>query len=137
MDTIQATPGEVKQVQAIRGLPFCKGCGLHIGTGAAFEVCGACRRWRRSEIALNLAELMKFARLVRKHWGNGNPRTLLIGAGNYRPTLYTTLHPRMMDGWTLAERQEQVTACAERAELADLYDRIQYLRGDGRRACRS
>lgn len=111
--------------------PHCVSCGLHIGWHAAGSLCGACRKpW-----PLSWAELRSFARLVRKHWGDGKPRTLLTGAGGYRPALYLTEHPLNADLSTMDAVQARI-ACEERAFLAEFYDRMQAVRGDARRACR-
>ena len=119
------------------GGPFCCVCGLHIGNGAVIKVCGACSRRRNGQKArLSRPELARFARLARKHW-TGTARELLTAPGGYRPTLYTLPHTaasRPM--WSDAELRQFRVNCAEREQLANLYDRAQASRGDDRRACR-
>ena len=84
----------------------------------------------------------EFAGLVKKHWGDGSLRSLLIGRGGYRPTLISAVCPRLRQRrFNLGESLEDLAAfaadCAERARLADLYDAIQARRGDPRRAART
>lgn len=123
------------KVRLTSSAPFCGRCRLHIGS-AGFQ-CGACA----NPAPLSFRDLMRFGRLVRRHWA-GTPRELWRASvlHDYRPTLITRLDPRherrlnltydLNDG--ISERQ----ACAERSELADLYDRIQHSRGSELRACR-
>lgn len=120
-----------EQQRLMSRFPHCRKCGLHIGTGGP-DLCGACAVAHRP---LTRSEVRRFARLVPKHW-TGNARALLACVG-YRPTLVTSVLPHQSAGWSLEERRFQTAACAERAELANLYDRIQAARSDQRRACRS
>ncbi len=88
-----------------------------------------------------LSALREMSQLCKKHWGDGSLRHLLLGAGNYRPTLVTeveprTTHRRLAQGWTTAEVHDFATDCAERRRLADLYDMVQAARFDNRRAAR-
>ena len=121
----------------VSGGPFCILCGLHIGSAAVVKVCGACARRRRGQRAsLSMAELTRFARLARKHW-TGSARELLTAPGGYRPTLYTLPHTALSrPRWSDAELRQFKADCREREQLANLYDRAQASRGDGRRACR-
>ena len=104
--------------------PHCRICQRHIGWGA--DICGACS----TPTPLSMRELMRLARLVRLHWGDGRVRTLLRGDGGYRPTLITVPIIRRFVELDRSLYQE-------RAELADLYDRAQASRGDERRAVRT
>lgn len=112
--------------------PVCIGCGNHIGIRSdGAQSCGACRL----PVHLNQRELRQFARLVRKHWGSGRARDL-IGSMDYRPALIVKAHARLSLDWSPAELAAYLAECAERSELADLYDRLMASRGDSRRACR-
>lgn len=89
-----------------------------------------------------LSTWREFASLVRKHWGDGSLRSLLIGQGNYRPNLITGSSPRLRqrryeEGWSREDLAAFDADCAQRARLADLYDLIQECRGDDRRAART
>ena len=65
-----------------------------------------------------------------------SPRAGLSPAG-YRPVLYTTPHPvRPRRKYSPAELQRRQLILTGAGELADLYDRAQAQRGDGRRAVR-
>lgn len=113
----------------------CKTCAAMVFTRV---VCGACRRVQASErVALNLSELRELFKLTRKHWGSGKPRELLYAPGGYRPCLIVKPTDRDRAGRTPDEQKALITECAERARLADLYDRAQATRGDKRRAARA
>ncbi len=91
---------------------------------------------------IKMSEIREMARLTRKHWGSGSIRDLLVGPGNYRPTLITQVsrsesERRLAAGWTQDELRAFRSDCDERARLADLYDRVQAARDDSRRAARS
>lgn len=118
--------------------PFCQHCNLHVGT-AAQRLCGVCKPGRkRKPPKVSFAELMRFGRLVRRHWGDGKARSLLFPTPNgtpvgYRPALRVRFDLRVTRDWTPSEKASERAACAE---LADLYDRLQHARGDSRRAVR-
>jgi hypothetical protein len=81
-------------------------------------------------------ELREFLRLIRKHWGSGKARDLIYAPNHYRPCLVVKPTDRDRAGRTPDEQKALVAECAERALLADLYDRAQATRGDSRRAAR-
>ena len=85
---------------------------------------------------MSLGEIRELAKLTRKHWGDGSVRSLLTGAGNYRPTLIVKALKRELIVRTAEEQRSFLAECAERGRLADLYDRAQAQRGDTRRAAR-
>jgi hypothetical protein len=129
---------ELKEARAaVHRLPKCSGCGSHIGTGAS--ICGACKNPQ----PLTWLELMKLGRLVRRHWGSGVLRELVMHS-TYRPTLSVTAHFSVVlceDRRLSREAHLKIFELAndalnERAELADLYDRSQAQRGLRRRAVR-
>lgn len=86
---------------------------------------------------LKLAEVREMSKLCKKHWGDGKIRSLLRGEGGYRPTLIVSVSERQRRVYSLDELKDFRKQCAERARLADLYDRAQQARGDSRRAARS
>lgn len=83
-----------------------------------------------------LKQIREMSKLCKKHWGNGSIRSLLIGRGNYRPTLMVRLEDRFKARMTLEDLKAAKADCAERKRLADLYDKAQQLRNDPRRAAR-
>lgn len=119
------------KVRLTSSAPFCGRCRRHIGS-AGFQ-CGACA----NPVPLSFSDLMRFGRLVQRHWA-GTPRELMRAAKihNYRPTLITRVHPGYEALCDAEDILIERTACAERSELADLYDRIQHSRGSELRACR-
>lgn len=134
--TGQTTGQSKKRVMAVRVrltnvAPFCVRCARHIGSAGG--ECGACA----NPAPLRFRDLMRFGRLVQRHWA-GTPRELWRASvlHDYRPSLITRLHPgfeaRHSADDILAERAD----CAERSELANLFDRIQHSRGGQLRACR-
>ena len=117
--------------------PFCDRCGAHVGTEAT--LCGACKRVLAGQaVWLTRRELRTFALLVRKHWGSGKASDLMHRClPSYRPALVVSdPAPLLRLSWTAQELADRRVVCAERADLADLYDRAQAARGDGRRAVR-
>lgn len=127
---------------ALCALPFCSGCGLHIGTGAVPGMCGVCMRGlAKAPVELTRPELMRAARLVRKHWGDGRLRSLLNARNatpeGYRPNFVVRASEHWAFQYSDKDCAELLAACVERAQLADLYDRLQFMRGDSRRAVRS
>lgn len=116
----------------------CKTCAAMVFTRV---VCGACRRVQDSErVALNLSELRELFKLTRKHWGiQQSAIELLRAPASYRPCFVVKPVDRDGAGRTLTPEEQQalITECAERARLADLYDRAQATRGDKRRAARA
>jgi|JI6StandDraft_1071083.scaffolds.fasta_scaffold04895_13 hypothetical protein len=113
----------------VHQLPKCSQCSSHIGTAAS--VCGACKLPQ----PLTAAELMRMARLTRRHWGSGVLRELVMHP-SYRPCFVVSPMQSQRDQLSLQDRAELITEMAERAELANLYDRSQAGRGLGRRAVR-
>lgn len=124
----------------------CSGCGESINS---FEVidrglagdCGACERVRQGKaVQLGRGELRRFVRLVEQYVERyrGGARSLLLGAEwglqrvdpKRRPVLIVVPHEDDQ------EDPRKVQACEERRQLADLYDRLQHIRGDARRALR-
>lgn len=128
--------GQPAKKRAVRCVNFpCKTCAQNVYTGV---LCGACRKTLDAErVALNLAELRELFRLTRKHWGSGKPRDLLYAPRGYRPCLIVKPTDRDRANRTPDEQKALVAECAERARLADLYDRAQATRGDARRAART
>ena len=123
-------------------LPFCAQCGLHIGNGSQTGVCGVCRRVVGDlPVRLSVCELVRLARLVRRHWGDGKLRSLLFAQNGtpqgYRPALVCRPVAMLRFSYTDAELRAHRRDCEERADLADLYDRAQGARGDARRAVRT
>ncbi|MFO0655396.1 MAG: hypothetical protein U0787_09985 [Polyangia bacterium] len=86
---------------------------------------------------MSLVELREMSKLCKKHWGDGSIRSLLIGRGGYRPTLMVRVEERHKRTLHLHELRDLKRDCAERARLADLYDKAQSARGDARRAERA
>lgn len=134
--TGQTTGQSKKRVMAVRVrltnvAPFCVRCARHIGSAGG--ECGACA----NPAPLSMRELTRFVRLVQRHWA-GTPRELLQASvlHDYRPTLITRLHPRYEALNSAEDILAERADCAERSELANLYDRIQHSRGGQLRACR-
>ncbi len=131
-EKVQAKRERQKRIAA---MPFCSMCQRHIGTGGGLNAtCGACAKPR----ALTLCELKRFARLVRKHWA-GTARELIASRlHGYRPTLGVKLpHFAVLNEWDAADIRAERQACAERAWLADLYDRVMQTLNHPARACRA
>lgn len=125
-----------------RSLPFCAQCGLHIGNGSQTGVCGVCHRLINDQPArLSVRELVRLARLVKRHWGDGQIRSLLFAQNGtpegYRPALVCRPIAVLRFSYTDAELRAHSRDCEERTELANLYDRAQGARGDARRAVRT
>lgn len=124
-----------------RSRPFCGRCTLHIGNGTQTRLCGVCCRVAADlPVRLTSRELMRLARLVKRHWGDGKLRSLLFAQNGtpegYRPALVCRPVDVLRFSYTDAELRAHRRDCEERAELAELYDRAQGARGDARRAVR-
>jgi len=113
----------------VHQLPKCSQCGSHIGTAAS--VCGACKLPQ----PLSEKEMMRMARLTRRHWGSGVLREL-VQHPSYRPCFVVSPMHGQREQLGLQDLADLITEMAERAELADLYDRSQAQQGLGRRAVR-
>ena len=114
---------------AVHQLPQCPHCSAHIGTAAS--VCGACKLPQ----PLTAKELMRMARLTRRHWGSGVLRELVMHP-SYRPCFVVSPHQGQRGQLSMQDCADLTREMAERAELANLYDRSQAGRGLGRRAVR-
>jgi len=86
---------------------------------------------------ITIREWKRFIRLARLHWA-GSPRDLLHSeeyGANFVPCFVVLHHP----SWKKLSSQMQAAnerECAERSELAGLYDRIQAAMGSTKRAVR-
>lgn len=112
----------------------CKYCAAMVFTGA---LCGCRKTLDFDRVAPSMAELRELFRLTRKHWGSGKARDLIYAPGGYRPCFVVKPTDRDRAGRTPDEQKALMAECAERARLADLYDRAQATRGDARRAART
>lgn len=117
--------------QLLRRGPQCAKCGLHIGNGAATE-CGHCRNPQ----PLSFRELLRMGRLVRDHWHGVGGLPGLIRHPTYRPAFTVTERSSLSHQDDKEYAAEIRQGLAERAELADLYDRSQGQRQVQRRAVR-
>ena len=117
--------------QLLRRGPQCSKCGCHIGNGAATE-CGHCRNPQ----PLSFRELLRMGRLVRDHWHGVGGLPGLIRHPTYRPAFTVTESPHLASGSDREYIADIRKGNAERAELADLYDRSQGQRQVQRRAVR-
>jgi hypothetical protein len=100
------------------------------------------RQTHSAFLGIPLTTWREFLFLVKRHWGDGSIRSLLVGLGNYRPTLITRVCPRLRlrrynEGWSKEDLAAFANDCKQRSRLADLYDLIQERRNDPRRAART
>ena len=79
---------------------------------------------QRPKPQISKPELMRMARLTRRHWGSGVLRELVMHP-SYRPCFVVSPMQSQRDQLSLQDRAELITEMAERAELANLYDRSQ------------
>jgi hypothetical protein len=114
----------------LRRGPHCAKCGLQIGNGVT--ECGYCRNPK----PLSFRELLRMGRLVRDHWHGVGGLPGLIRHPSYRPAFTVTERTSLSHQDDKEYAAEIRQGLAERAELADLYDRSQGQREVARRAVR-
>ena len=123
--------------------PHCAKCGRYIGFGPSGRTadaggvcergtCGACANPER----LSRAEWRRLKALIRQQWASGGPAFELFRLPGYIPHFYTRLAAGLIAMQDAERKAELLAGIIERAELADLYDRVQAQRGSDVRAIR-
>ncbi len=123
--------------------PNCAKCGRYIGFGPSGRTtenggvcergtCGACENPQ----PLSRAEWRRLKALIRRQWATGGPAFEIFRLSNYVPHFYTRVSACLIAMQDAERKAELLMGLIERAELADLYDRVQAQRGRDVRANR-